>query len=165
MIFCRDAKMPELYDLQWLFSRQKCQLLCFPMCQWLLHSPSPSCLRVSWQETEVLPTGEKTHFEAKRDSIFPQLSTQSFCLWFLLWPKSKDLFFYFNSVPLNDRGWERTKAQHCLEHDVRKINTDVLFKYDFLVYKNRVMTVSVPHRADKLNEIRHVEGLARSLGL
>lgn len=68
LIFCNSAKMPEFCDLQLLCSRQNCQLLCLPLYQ---HLHFPSCLQVSWQEIEVLPTGDKMHFEAKKHSPKP----------------------------------------------------------------------------------------------
>lgn len=39
-VSCRSAKTPELHDLQVVFSRQKCQLLCFTVSQQLLQFPS-----------------------------------------------------------------------------------------------------------------------------
>ena len=93
LILCRNAEKPELHNLQLLFSRQKYQLLYFLMYPWWLHSLS--CLRASWQETEVLPTGEKITLKEEARS-FSQPSNHSFCFWLLLPPKSRDLCWYFN---------------------------------------------------------------------
>lgn len=101
----RDAAtMPMSCDVPSLFSRQTCQVLCSPPCQWRLHSPS--CLQVSWRETEALPTGECILISS---SPFLQLSTHSFYPWLLLAPKSRDLCS-FNSVPLSYSGWKSRKA-------------------------------------------------------
>lgn len=127
------------------------------MHQSLLHSPS--CLQVSWQETAGLPIGKKTHFEVKKQSSFSQLSTQSFCLWLLIPLKSKDLCSFTSpqSLSITEDG---NKWQHCLGQDVEKEwrNTEVLLKYDFLIYKNGISFYTSQGWLN-LNVIIHREGL------
>lgn len=140
------------HDSPLLFSRQKCQVLCFPGHPWWLHSPS--CLQVSWQETAALPTGERMDSEAKKHlflPIHPLLPTDPPPL--LLSPKPGDLCcvvsFEFSPSPLQTMGKKKctTKgsrmlqlrprakqvnikkedAQHCRGHDIkRRINRELL---------------------------------------
>lgn len=119
LIFCTNAKMPKSYDLLLLFSRQKCRLLCFPVHQGWLHSPS--CLRVSWRETEALPTGERMHSEAKTH-FFLAIHLLLSPLITVITKTRRSVFFYFNSVPLSYRGWKRRNAQRCLGYNVKRRN-------------------------------------------
>lgn len=125
----RDAAtMPMSCDVPSLFSRQTCQVLCSPPRQWRLHSPS--CLQVSWRETEALPTGERMHSDKKQPfppAIYPFLLS-------LVTAGTKiqrSVFFQFGPSQLQ---WmEEQKGTHCPGHDVKeRINRELPFNYDLL---------------------------------
>lgn len=92
-------------------SRQKCQVL-WHRDPWWLHSPS--CLQVSWQETEALPIGERMDSEAR--STFSCPSTHSSPLTRPVTVITKTwrsvLLFHLSSVPLPvTNKWKRRNAQ------------------------------------------------------